>query len=512
MIRVLKGSRDSGVLFRLLTHTMGEDNGGWSAAALLLVLDDSFTVSREVSFDYLDDDIFGDNITYSAGSPVEHHWNSIVNYQSKGNLVLADLRAYAIFDRRHPNLWTGGAYPVNTVEFSGNKGVSYDLYRKLPKPDYILSQHLFANWKYDHLHEIGFGMSSSISVYRVNGTPSFNRWSIETSRVFSFSTSCARKTGEGYRWFTMTVSTLLFASEQPNQWAARWYESAVLTYVDDKYRQDYPLVPARLTPLADPVLHSPNYEAVFDRTHRNPNWHELAARAYQGLAFSDINGIAFLNDAAEMGAAFSSMAKTLKSIPSKRVKAAASAWLSVHYGFKLQLLDTITLRDELVKQSLRNTRESKCQSAEYYEHGGVSYRAGYQVFYNEFDQLISEFDQLVRISDLVLTSENMWDMVPYSFVIDWFISIGDVLSALDGYASLHRDHKVIAVGKSIKGSRIALPSMFGLPSIYDTSGIVLSGYFRRYSRYLETPSLLPNVTINPFQHFAEGAALIVSRR
>lgn len=257
---------------------------------------------------------------------------------------------------------------------------------------------------------------------------------------------------------------------------------------------------------------APNYHAIFAPNRYQTNWYELAGQAYQTLGMTDMNGIAYVKDFAEMGAQIRSFAQTLRSLPKSKVKAAAQAWLSVHYGFKLAVLDTIKLRETLEKESLRNSRKSKCQSTRSWYYEDIHFTARYQVFYNQYGQLLSEIGRLADLADFGLTLENVWDSVPYSFVIDWFVGLGDLFQSFDTYSSLREKHEVIACGRSIKGSCQARPSQLGLPQTLASQDIQLSCYLRRYERSLHLPSLLPHVTVNPFNHYVEGAALVISRR
>jgi hypothetical protein len=44
--------------------------------------------------------------------------------------------------------------------------------------------------------------------------------------------------------------------------------------------------------------------------------------------------------------------------------------------------------------------------------------------------MCSILDKLRRL-DLILSRENLWDFVPYSFVVDWFFPIGEKLAQMD---------------------------------------------------------------------------------
>lgn len=259
-------------------------------------------------------------------------------------------------------------------------------------------------------------------------------------------------------------------------------------------------------------LRQPNWEALFPQKQHSVYWPEIAAEAYQDLGMTSINGIANVKELFEMGEAVSGFYKTLKSLPSKRAAAAAQAYLAVHYGFKLTVLDAIELRKTLKQYSEKRSSLSKCQASKSWTVGPISYRAGYQVFYDEFAKLKSTLQELLLISDFALSSENWWDMVPYSFVVDWFIGVGDVLQALDNFYNLTQRHEVICAGKSILEERILSKSALGLADNLVTSPMVASRYYRMYQKKLVTPSLVPSVTINPFNHLIEAAALVISRK
>lgn len=240
------------------------------------------------------------------------------------------------------------------------------------------------------------------------------------------------------------------------------------------------------------------------------NWKELAGEAYSTMAYSDINGVANLKELFEMGAMCRKYADTLKSIPSKKVKAVASAYLGIHYGFKLTIMDIQELYSTLRKYSRKRSSLSKIQSATSFTYGRWDCVARYQVFYDEFAGVSDILQQLLILSDAYLTFDNVWDMIPYSFVIDWFVDIGSRISELENWATMSQRHEVICAGQSIKATANLTPKDFG-PVGYSYTTIRASKYVRSYKNRLIMPSLIPSVTVNPFDHLIEEAALIISR-
>lgn len=253
-----------------------------------------------------------------------------------------------------------------------------------------------------------------------------------------------------------------------------------------------------------------NFDIFFPEKERNPNWSALAGEAYQSLGMADINGVANIKELISFGDEVRSFAKTLEHVPHAAVKNLAAAWLAVHYGFKLTMLDINETLEVFRQHALKRSSLSKCQAVENWSVDSRRYSARYQVFFDEFANVESYLVRLQNLTDATLTSENLWDMVPWSFVVDWFINVGDLLQSLDNYANLMQKHNVICCGRSIKGTSNLVPSQINLPSEYHSGQLVCSYYTRAYQSNLIRPSLVPSVTVNPFNHLVEAAALYIS--
>lgn len=358
--------------------------------------------------------------------------------------------------------------------------------------------------------------------------PSGDIFSHKESIVMNFVTTIlapdAGASGQRYQYFDHYLSFPISVSgyDTPSTLHSEWIFRVNSDYFTRKTKPNYGFggwqkyFKFRLVSggIGDPSISLPAYSTSFpdDVFLKNVNWHELAGRAYKSARFSDINGIAGIQDTLSFGAASSSFLSTLRKIPSGRVKAWAQSYLSVHYGFKLFFLDLMNLRDTLALQSERRSSLSRLNAVSTFNLYNASWTARYQVFYDQFAQVRNLVDQALQISDVQLTLENWWDMVPFSFVVDWFIGIGDILSSIDDYANLTQNHEVICCGRSLKGSKFLSQGDIHLAGSYYTSGLTLSRYIRVYQHELLLPSFVPSVTINPFNHSVEGAALIISRR
>lgn len=512
------------------------DNGRFSALAYFVPFwYESHSIERK-RLGGLEPDIFGENIRYPH-TGLYHKWDSIRHTKVDGDLypfVLSDVASVlpSVVHWDYTNQFTGSRQGlIYYFPWDSPQIFTYDLgsrYRAQEKPMVPNTRHILGRSYWMPLSdEVVVYYMISATLWEVDGklswdpytlrpfgrpSLSLNVWKLHKNqygnierRVDSVHTASIRRDFES-REFLASGSSVIYE-------CGRYLEELIKLSEHNFLFGSSLLV--SLTPLRGVLnlqVHEPNYDAIFAENRRNPNWRELAASAYQNLGMSDINGIAYITDLINMGAEVRSFAATLKTIPSSKVKAVASAWLAVHYGFKLTLLDAKTLYDTFQAQALRNSRLSKCQAATSWTYQDVSFSARYQVFYDQFGHLATEFQKLMELTDATVTSENLWDMVPFSFVIDWFVSLGDVLQSLDNYANLIQKHEVLAVGRSIKGVAHAKASQLGLPAYIDTSNITITMYLRRYERSLLPPSLIPSVTVNPFNHLVEGAALWISRK
>lgn len=118
----------------------------------------------------------------------------------------------------------------------------------------------------------------------------------------------------------------------------------------------------------------------------------------------------------------------------------------------------------------------------------------------------SALERLSGLFDLDLSLGNTWDLIPFSFVIDWFVNVSDCLEAIDANYVMTQRHKIICTGRSVKCIRMAQGPRGFAGSVY------YSWYTRNYTRDIVSPALSLELNSNPLNHFIEGTALIVSKR
>lgn len=235
------------------------------------------------------------------------------------------------------------------------------------------------------------------------------------------------------------------------------------------------------------------------------NWGELAREAYQDLGFWNGNGIAYLNDCREMKETLSRSLSTVKNLKRGNVpKALSDLYLSFHYGYKLMVQDSIDIIDQFRKLDSVATGVTSVRAQQ--SNGATTGR--YQVFFEKFKKLTNDLDRLVALFDARPTLENMWDMVPFSFCIDWFADVSSTLQGIDTYRSLQQEHEVLAVGRTTVTDVTFSPDRFGFENC---DGVVRAIYYiRLYDLSPQIPDFLPDVTINVGRHATEATALVVS--
>lgn len=242
------------------------------------------------------------------------------------------------------------------------------------------------------------------------------------------------------------------------------------------------------------------------------SWGILAGEAYasaEDIGFSS-NGIAYAKDLLDLSTQAKRTLQSAKSIIGKtrgKMAAISSLFLSFYYGWSLTVRDSqelLQLAGDYSKTPARRT------ASRFYQEVGYTFQQFYSVYFYPHKKLTSDLGLFMKYFDLDLDLGNIWDMIPFSFVVDWFVGIGDVAERCAGYMDMNYIHEVIASSRTTKLTRSLLPTQLGLPSS-SAGNISLSKYERKFSPYAEEPSFLP--TVNPnFTHWVEAGALILSRK
>lgn len=187
------------------------------------------------------------------------------------------------------------------------------------------------------------------------------------------------------------------------------------------------------------------YKEIYDKwIEFNPvsrvDYGKAVMSAVEDIAYVDVNSIAYLKDLPEVFGEIQSLYKVIQN------PADPTAWaglvLNVSYGTRLTIADT----EELVLGIQNALRKSNWGHQFAKTQGGIGHDFSFpladsnyparrtvnaSVYYGEHDE---RFDRLIDEAlrwDVAPTLGNMWDLVPYSFVIDWFVNVGQILEDMD---------------------------------------------------------------------------------
>lgn len=210
-------------------------------------------------------------------------------------------------------------------------------------------------------------------------------------------------------------------------------------------------------------------------------------------------------------------------------KAAANTWLGVTYGLKPLLADIYGSIKELERSrgaggivqvkrvnsskpvNISLTASTQTSDHWYYRNASIAGRCSGSITFEVNNPFLYTLDQL-GVTNPALVA---WELVPYSFVVDWFIPVGDYLTHIrppqgvdfvSGFISHHYR------GSGISRTWVQSPYGSGNPDYPDwnTHGSGIHHYKRRIrlSSFPEYRLIVPNVNLTK-NRVISGISLIV---
>mgnify|MGYP001148197195 CR=1 FL=1 len=171
------------------------------------------------------------------------------------------------------------------------------------------------------------------------------------------------------------------------------------------------------------------------------DWTELGDTAADNINQVNINSLAYLRDLGSIAGTLR-QSFNLAGNPTDP-KAWASWWLSLRYGDRLTYYDTLKLSKAVSHQLVGRFKGWK---KDFY----TSHAFGTVTEYSDADDSEMEIQRYIKLYfkpkytdqissvirkalewDLWPTLENSWDLIPFSFVVDWFINVQDALESVD---------------------------------------------------------------------------------
>jgi hypothetical protein len=235
---------------------------------------------------------------------------------------------------------------------------------------------------------------------------------------------------------------------------------------------------------------------------------DLAMEASQQVNANSTNMIAFLKD----------LRKPKELIPKlqklRSLKGAADNYLTVNYGILPTIDDIKTIVGAFkARKPYFDKNGFKTYSAGFSDEltkDGLSHSLTQRIklaISDEDDEFEALLERLESMGTLP-TFENLWDLVPYSFVIDWFVDVGGLLERVDSRLRLTRlniryvtmSRKTSSKGKS-KGT-VETPFIGTIDWVH---------YHRWVSDQCPVPPLSLQTTFQDFDHWLESGALLAQR-
>ena len=243
-------------------------------------------------------------------------------------------------------------------------------------------------------------------------------------------------------------------------------------------------------------------------------WQELAYEAVQNASYVEINSIAYIKDMPELFGELKALKQVLGN--PKDARAWASLILSANYGTRLTIQDTVELINAIIRAARSAHKADKrrfatLRSRSGYSVTGPKFLSGhrelhYKIYHRVIPEGVTSFVDSLYRWDLLPTAGNIWDLIPYSFVIDWFVNIGDNIELAD--ATLYAQTlKVLGITYSYK-------DIFQLPPSVD--GLVINdGKLTAYHRMLSNRISLPSYSLEFNQGYEnniiQGGSLLIQK-
>jgi len=243
-----------------------------------------------------------------------------------------------------------------------------------------------------------------------------------------------------------------------------------------------------------------------------PKHHQFKAclDAVDGIRTTQINGISFMKELTEIKTLFEPFIEMLVERKWLSPKAWAGILLSIRYGWKLSIQDWIELYQKLkhialtykgieeygkFRNSLRTCYGTYKEETEL-PFGTVQSRSNCRVVLRWELPINGKLDAVMKLVEdmgLRLTASNVWDMIPFSFVVDWFTGIGATFQAWDFNLELDRlrlRERVSSLRNRVATSDIEYFDDFGLVGRihFDTYNRSISNEFPEISYERDSPS------------------------
>lgn len=252
-------------------------------------------------------------------------------------------------------------------------------------------------------------------------------------------------------------------------------------------------------------INQTHHEYEFDE----PSYGDLAMQASEKINATRINMLAFLRDLKNPKAMIPKLSNLLK------LKTHANNYLAVQYGILPTIDDIQSIMGAFSRISPYLDKNGfETYSSSWYDSLVVDEQF-HQIERHiklAIDNEDSDFKALTNRFEsfgMLPTFKNIWDLIPYSFVIDWLIDVGDFLRRIDTRLRLMR----LNVQYATYSRKYTTDKWYTWSHAFPYAGHVSFGrYYRLVSDQCPTPSTSLHHNFDGFDHWIESAALLIQRK
>lgn len=235
---------------------------------------------------------------------------------------------------------------------------------------------------------------------------------------------------------------------------------------------------------------------------------DLAMKAVENFDANHVNMLEFLRDIRHP----TSMIPKLKNLKS------LDSWADDYLAMKYAVLPTVS--------DIRRIVEAFHRRKPFLDRNGFTVQTAKSVLSGVNAEITYTLEQHVKVAihredaglvslmerldsiGMFPTFENLWDLVPYSFVIDWLVDVGGFLERVDTRLKILR----LNVKYATMSSKLYVNAEFPFSA---TSPYVGQLFWVHYNRWVSdqcpVPSLILNNPSQPLDHWLEGGALLKQR-
>jgi hypothetical protein len=293
------------------------------------------------------------------------------------------------------------------------------------------------------------------------------------------------------------------------------------------------------------TISSDLYATLYDST-RSSTWSDLQETAIQSSIIISNNMFMFVQDVANLKKDFENLAQSgkrlgrdvlgafsveeanrelsqwAKSHGKQLIQDLDNVYLPLKYGYGLTVSEAHELGHKLLtlKQKYQSLFSGKFQmrARKTISTGVGSARVNYLANVKVQDNKFSKLYALIFNSGFWPTLSTAYDYIPYSFCVDWFVSIGDLLGQIDLYG-YRCNMQLLSKVKSVivdNGYMPARTLIANSPAVPESVMVAISYYKRWIEDQWDSPPFkldVPLIGMSPgkFSHYTEATALLTQR-